>query len=53
MVRHKLSARLGEESERRRFYVERNRLLALTKNARAGLALREALGFQLGTGATR
>ena len=45
-----ISATLGERSERRLFYVERNRLLLLTKNARAGLALREVLGFLLGTG---
>jgi GT2 family glycosyltransferase len=50
VARHKLSATLGEESERRRFYVERNRLLTVTKNARAGLTLREVLGFLLGTG---
>jgi hypothetical protein len=50
VVRHKLSATLGEDSERRLFYVERNRLLTVTKNARAGLALREVIGFLLGTG---
>jgi N-acetylglucosaminyl-diphospho-decaprenol L-rhamnosyltransferase len=50
VVRHKLSATLGERSERRYFYVERNRLLMLTKNARAWLVLREVLGFLLTTG---
>ena len=53
VVRHKHSNTLGEDSERRRFYVERNRLLTATKNARAGLALRVVLGFLLGTGRDR
>lgn len=49
VVRHRLSATLGEKNERREFHVARNRLLMLTKNARAGLARREVLGYLLDT----
>jgi len=47
VVRHEHSATLGEGNPRRQFYVDRNRLLMLTKNARAGLAARQVLGYLL------
>jgi GT2 family glycosyltransferase len=48
VVRHKHSSTLEEGSERRQFYVDRNRLLTLTKNARAWLAVRQVLGYTVG-----
>ena len=51
VVRHHHSATLGSEAlgeqqdQRRPFHIERNRLLMLTKNARAGLAVREVLRY--------
>jgi GT2 family glycosyltransferase len=47
VVRHQHSATLGEKSKRRRMYVDRNRLLTLTKNARAWLAIRKVLDYLL------
>ena len=49
VVRHKHSATLEEHSERWQFHVDRNRLLTLTKNARASLAGRQVLGYILRT----
>ncbi len=49
VVRHEHSATLGEGNPRRQFHVERNRLLMLTKNARAILAGRQVLGYLLET----
>jgi GT2 family glycosyltransferase len=49
VVRHVHSATLGEGNPRRQFHVERNRLLMLTKNARASLAGRQVLDYLLET----
>jgi GT2 family glycosyltransferase len=49
VVRHAHSATLGEGNPRRQFHVERNRLLMVTKNARASLAGRQVLGYLLET----
>jgi GT2 family glycosyltransferase len=49
VVRHGHSATLGEGNPRRQFHVERNRLLMLTKNARAILAGRQVLSYLLET----
>jgi GT2 family glycosyltransferase len=49
VVRHIHAASSGEWSPLFTFHVDRNRLLMLTKNARAGLAAREALRYPLTT----
>ena len=49
VVRHLHAASSGESSTTFQFYVERNRLLALTKNAPAGLALRSVVGSATAT----
>lgn len=49
VVRHMHSASTGEWSPLFTFHVERNRLLMLTKDATAALALREVLRFPLTT----
>jgi GT2 family glycosyltransferase len=49
VVRHEHSATIGEQSPRWWFHVDRNRLLMLTKNARAGLAAGAVLGYLLDT----
>lgn len=49
VVRHLHAASSGEDSSTFQFYVERNRLLALTKNAPAGLALRSVIGSATAT----
>ena len=51
VVRHLHAATSGEGSDLFQFYVERNRLLMLTKNAPAGLAARAVLGFVTATAA--
>ena len=49
VVRHEHSATTGEWSPRWWFWVDRNRLLTLTKNARAGLAASQVLAYLVGT----
>ena len=49
VVRHIHSASSKEWSPLFTFHVDRNRMLMLTKNARAGLALREVLRYPLTT----
>lgn len=49
VARHEHSATVSERSPRWWFHVDRNRLLMLTKNARAGLAARAVLGYLLET----
>lgn len=49
VVEHLHSATAVSESDLHRFHDARNRLLMLTKNATAGLAVREALRFPLTT----
>jgi GT2 family glycosyltransferase len=49
VVRHLHAASSGESSTTFQFYVERNRLLALTKNAPAGLAVRSVVGSATAT----
>jgi GT2 family glycosyltransferase len=49
VIRHLHAASSGESSSTFQFYVERNRLLALTKNAPAGLAIRSVVGSATAT----